>query len=168
MSIPIQKLGWIAGVIDLKGRIVEKNNKARKTRQLVMVVDTKELLVIRELCSLTGTKVELKGRQNVKEWMRRSCIEHCPEPHIHVPDEGPEHGEMPAVARWTLTGAGAAVVLHNVLPFLLTDRPFQEMYEEILSTTPLVGQGSGATLAAINRLKSLGWEIPEEFSEEPS
>lgn len=165
MSIPIQKLGWVAGVLDLKGRVVTKKNKQRATPQFVLMVETKDMAIIRELCSLTGTRVEAKAERKVPEFMRRPCSEHCPEKHEHVHTEGGRDYDwkMPPVARWTATGAAAAVILHNVLPFSLANLGLEVALQALLDQATLTGQGSGATMAAIRRMKELGWELPEKF-----
>jgi hypothetical protein len=155
------KLGWMAGVIDLKGRVTEKDNKLRKSsKQTTMMVETREIHIVRELASLTGTIPETRQRAPLKEWMRRGCTEHCPEQHIHVEDTR----EMPAMARWTISGSALAVVLYNLMPFLITQEEYKELYDRLIKEAPLHGQGSGAVVAAIRRLAYLGWDLPEEFS----
>lgn len=160
--IPIPKLGWMAGVVDLKGRLIYKKNRQRATAQVVLMVESKEFHVIRELGSLTGTRPERKQAQPLKEFMRKGCQEHCPESHVHVNDLGAER-EMPATARWTITGAGMVVVLDNLLPFLMIDRGYTEAMDLVRGLTVLEGQGSGAVLAALNRLHRLGWYLPEDY-----
>jgi hypothetical protein len=160
--LPPIKLGWMAGVIDLKGRLVRKNNKLRKTQQIVLIVETKEQLVIKELGSLTGTSPEQIERRPLKEWMRRGCTEHCPEAHIHVGDEL-EQLFMPPISRWTITGAGMVVVMTNLMPFIQIDRGYSEAIEEVIANTPLTGQGSAAVVSSIRRLSLLGWDLPEDY-----
>src|SRR6185503_19478151 len=104
--LPPMKLGWMAGVIDLKGRLIRKKNKTRATPQVVLIVETKEYMVVKELSSLTGTSPETMDRRPLREWMRKGCSEHCPEAHVHVGDSEYEHLYMPPIARWTITGAG--------------------------------------------------------------
>lgn len=162
MSIPIQKLGWVAGVLDLKGRVVTKKNKQRATPQFVLMVETKDMTIVRELCSLTGTRVEAKAERKMPDWMRRPCIEHCPEKHEHV-HTPPYNWKMPAMGRWTATGAAAAIILHNVLPFSLANLGLEVALHVLVEQTALTGQGSGATMAAIRRMRDLGWELPEKF-----
>lgn len=167
MTIPIQKLGWVAGVLDLKGRVVTKKNKQRATPQFVLMVETKDMAVIRELCSLTGTRVEAKAERRLPEWMRRPCAEHCPEKHehVHANDARPYDWKMPPMGRWTATGAAAAVILYNVLPFSLANLGLEVALQALVDQATLTGQGSGATIAAIRRMKELGWELPEKFEQ---
>lgn len=157
--IPIHDLGWMAGVIDLKGRILVKQNKMRKTRQIVLAVESAERPVIKRLARMTGTNPEYMAQRPLKDWMRRGCNDHCPEAHIHIHDER----EMPPMSRWTITGAGAATVLTTLLPFLATDRGWEDLIKEVLDNTPLTGQGATAVLGSLNRLRELGWDLPEKF-----
>jgi hypothetical protein len=156
MTLPIQQLGWMAGIVDLKGRILRKNNKTRKTIQLVLAVDTKELSIIRKLSELTGTRPELQAAQPRPEFMRRSCLEHCPDKHVHVDDDI----WMPQHARWTITGAGMVVVLSNLLPYLNVDRGWDQAIEDATNQTVFRGPGSGKVKITLFRLKQLGWKLP--------
>lgn len=157
--LPIPKLGWMAGIIDLKGIFLRKNNKMRATPQIVLAVESKQFAIIRELGSLTGTSPELKKQVAKREFMRRGCADHCPEAHVHIGDEG----MLPAIARWTITGAGMAVVLYNLMPFLIMDKPYKEYMDEAIENAPLTGQGSAAVLTSLRRLAMIGWELPEPF-----
>lgn len=160
MAIPVQKLGWMAGIMDLRGRLLVKKNQMRATPQFVLIAETKEVSIIRELSSLTGTKAELQAARPLKDFMRRSCVEHCPEAHVHIEDQD---RMMPRVARWSITGAGMVTVLDNLMPFLMVDRGYPEAIEQVSRDTTLVGQGSGAVLASLRRLRDLGWEIPAPY-----
>lgn len=159
--LPPSTLGWVAGILDLKGRITYKNNKQRATRQIVLSVETKDQRITDRLSTLTGTHPEYQAAQYMPEWMRRGCREHCPENHVHV-HRHPQH--MPAVIRWTITGAGAAILIHNLNPYLLTN--YDTVYNEIIENTKtrLEGQGSGMIWTAIYRLHELGWELPPPYN----
>lgn len=160
--IPDADRAWLAAILDLKGHIIRKNNKTRRTPQLVLMVESAQLRVIERLCALTGQSVEPdknEGRRH-RDWLARGCTEHCPEPHVHH-----EGSPMPPIGRWTATGTAAAVVLHNVIPFMVTDQGLADMKDEILANVVLSGQGSGATKAAIRRLAALGWELPPLIAE---
>ena len=150
----------MAGVVDLKGRLVFKNNRQRATTQVVLMVETKEYAVVRQLSALTGTKPEQRDQRPLKEFMRRGCADHCPEAHVHVQDEQ----VMPAIARWTVTGAGMVVVLDNLMPYLTIDRGYTEAMAQVRSVTTLEGQGSGAVLKSLRRLQEHGWELPEDYA----
>ena len=157
IKIADHQLGWMAGVIDLKGRIIVKHNKQRRTRQLVLVVETQETQVVQELGRMTGTALELKMPRNMPDFMRHGCVEHCPTEHVHV------KSEMPSISRWTVTGSAMAVVVYNLLPFMRNDRGLLKGMQEIFQMTPKSGAGRNAIDQSIKRMAELGWEIPEEL-----
>lgn len=155
-------LAWLAAILDLKGHIIRKNNKTRRTPQLVLMVESAQLRVIERLCTLTGQSVEPirhDGRRH-GDWKQRGCSEHCPEAHVHH-----EGTAMPPIGRWTATGASAAIVLHNVIPFMVTDHGLEAMKDEILGNVVLSGRGSTSTIMAVRRLAALGWELPPLIAE---
>jgi hypothetical protein len=154
-------LAWMAGVLDLKGRVLYKSNQHRRTRQLVLAVETKELGIIRQLCQLTGTKAEQQAAKSSKEWMRRSCTEHCPEAHVHVNDD---KWQLPAIARWTITGAGMVVVYENLKEYLTIDR-YAEAVAEADAFVALDSRGSAQVLGSLQRLRNMGWNLPSRYSQ---
>jgi len=153
-------LGWMAAVIDLKGILLRKRNRSRATPQLVIVVDSRNFDVIRRLAEMTGTNPEAKRIQTLNtDWSRRGCSEHCPEAHVHFTVH------MPDTQRWSVTGVAAAVVLHNLRPYLVSsEKPYDEFTEEALANAVLSGRGSGAVKATLARLIALGWELPAELA----
>src|SRR5277367_299229 len=159
VNIGINNLAWMAAIIDMKGRITRKNNKMRRTPQVVLQVDTKELRVARRLCALTDVA---PGEHEVTStsFARRGCIEHCLEPHIHVDIEHP--WQMPAITRWALTGATAAVILLNIKPYMVTYGDYQADVDLIIENLVTRGQGTGMVRASLDRLRQLGWVIPQE------
>lgn len=163
--IPDAKLAWMTGVLDLKGTIIIKNNRTRKTPQRVLMVESKAASVVGELARLTGGTAEPRKTRERQDWMQRGCVEHCPEPHIGYEDHGPGPWRMPPISRWTITGAGLAVVLHNVIPFMTTDRSMLAAKEGALADLITQGQGVGAVRAAVERLDALGWELPPGMRE---
>lgn len=158
MTLPMYQLGWMAGILDLKGVILRKKNRQRATTQLVLAVETKQIGIIRELGRMTGTTPELQKARKMEPWMRRGCTEHCPEQHVHG---YPQDGGMPAIGRWTITGAAMVVVLSNVMPYIRNDdKGFAEAMQEALGDVVLTGQGRGAIDRALDRLRELGWDVP--------
>jgi hypothetical protein len=153
-------LGWMAGIIDLKGKIYQKKNAQRATPQTVLMVESRHPGIIRKLGSLVGTSPEYMAAKPLKEFMRRGCTEHCLEPHVHVNDDR----VMPTVFRWTCTGVVAAIVLDALEPLLVEDKGFKEHKDEILASVPMEGQGANAVMTAINRMVTLGWPMPEQVS----
>lgn len=166
MSIPVSQLGWMAGILDLKGAIIRKKNKQRNTPQIVLAVETKHLEITQQLGRMTGTAPETQKAQKVSDWMRRGCSAHCPDAHVpgHSHFRPGEVLYMPPISRWTITGAGMAVVFYNVLPFCYNNtKSFAETMEEAIDNTPLTGQGSGMVLKSLRRLDELGWDFPPVY-----
>lgn len=158
MSLPIHQLGWMAGVLDLKGMIIRKKNRSRATPQIVLAVESKHMTIIRELSRMTGTAPELQPAKAGEPWMRRGCVEHCPEQHVHAHKDP----TMPAMGRWTVTGAAMVTVLYNVLPYLRNDtRGFAEAMTESSGDVVKSGAGRAAVDRALQRLSELDWDIPE-------
>ncbi len=152
-------LAWMAGVVDLKGRLTYKKNRSRATRQITLTVDSKEHLVVRRLCSMTGTKPEFRRTSPLSpELLRRNCVEHCPEAHTHV-DNDWQYGSI----RWTITGASMVVVLDDIEPYVTVDRGYQEAINEVLADVSLEGRGSIAVVGSLVRLYELGWTIRQPF-----
>ncbi len=162
--IPPGRLGWMAGIVDLKGRLVYKNNYQRVTMQAVLTVHSKEASVIRALSDLTGTKPDMRTAKPLADFMRRGCGEHCPEPHVHVLGEH-DGIDMPPIGCWTITGAGLVVVLSELMPLLQVDRGWEQIIEDTTAATALDGRGSTQVLASLFRLKSLGWDMPAKFED---
>jgi hypothetical protein len=158
MSIEVAQLAWMAGVVDLKGKITYKKNKTRATtKQVTLYVESVQKPIVDKLARATGTSPELKTRRPRWEgWYRKGCEEHCPEQHIHV--AGSDF--LPA-ARWTLSGAAMAVVLTNLKPYIVQDKGFSEAVEYAFGNMVLYGQGAGMTVTALRRLHALGWELPD-------
>lgn len=157
------KLGWAAAILDLQGHVVQKKNPTRATPQVVLIVDTASVIVVQGLCALTGSNVEMKQQKYKlpQQWKRRACTEHCPEAHVHM------EVSMPLTGRWTVTGVAAAIVLHNLRPYLLTwdAKGWGVAYEQCMDTATLTGQGSGATRPTIARLAGLGWDLPAGWAQ---
>lgn len=156
-----ERLGWMAGIIDLKGRIYTKRNRQRATAQMVLTVDSKEIGVIRALGSMTGTSPELQTATDMPEFMRRNCGQHCPDAHTHV--QAVQY--LPAIGRWTITGASMVVVLSSLMPMLTVDRGYEEAVDVAIKNTKLTGQGSGMVVMGLLRLKDLGWPLPEVYED---
>lgn len=161
--IPDYKLGWVAGVLDYKGTIIRKSNQRRATPQLVLMVESTNVAVVAELSRLTGGEVEPKEDRTPKEWMSRGCKIHCPEAHVH--HEGPGEWHLPPMSRWTITGAGMAIVLHNVISYMVTDKGMQQALDQALANLVTSGRGVGAVRASVTRLAELGWDLPPKIKD---
>ena len=158
----------MAGVLDLKGKFVSKINKSRATPQMTLYVETKAIMIAERLSQLTGVAPGLKEPKPISEFMRRGCDVHCPAPHVHVNnliDKNGDDLEMPRLSRWTITGAGIVVIVHNVAPYLCEENrtSFLAVAEDVRLYTPLAGQGSGAVVSAVRRLAILGWKLPDGY-----
>lgn len=152
------ELAWLAGIVDFKGNVIRKNNKKRATPQIVMYVESADLEIVDKVAELLGlTAVHRNAEErNLDGWTRRGCTEHCPEAHFHI-----DPRKFPVIARATVTGAALAVVLWNLLPYLMSTRiDYATLLHELLLYVPAEGQGRKAVDDAINRLESLGWTIP--------
>jgi len=160
-------LGWAAGIIDFQGHIVKKNNamRARGSVQVTLYVETSLTEIVTKLGQLTATSPEaMKATLRSPDITRKSCIQHCPEAHVHVAYEG---GEMPPQSRWTVGGASAAIVVWNVRDLLVTKKePWDWALAMTLASTRLSGQGSGTAVQAIRRMAAAGWEMPPLFRAE--
>jgi hypothetical protein len=159
MTISMASLGWMAGIIDIKGRLHYKKNQQRATPQAVLTVDSKDMQIVRRLGNLTGTKPEFKNIKAMSDFIRRGCSEHCPEAHFHVGDKE----WIAEISRWTITGSSLVVVLDNLLPYLEIDRGYREAIDEIQKDTTLTGRGSTAVFVGLTRLRDLGWELPVAY-----
>ena len=160
-SVTLTDKAWMAAVIDLKGGIIRKSNKMRKTPQLVLYVNSKDARVALRLSALTGTAPEQHPSPPPEQFMRRNCAEHCITPHVHV---GENPWNMPVVTRWTVTGASAAVILLNLAPFMSTYEDYAGHVAEMVANTVTQGQGAGMVRASVSRLEQLGWDIPPRLA----
>lgn len=159
LPVTAADMAWMAGVIDVKGAVIRKNNKTRRTPQVVLYVQTREERIAVRLSALTGIAPEAHERRLPEQFLRRNCAEHCKVPHVHV-GEGEYPWQMPPTTRWALTGIAAAVVLANLAPFMSTYPDYAEDVVMIVGNFAAAGQGSGAVRKTLLRLKALGWQIP--------
>lgn len=157
MAIPAAQLGWMAGILDMKGKVVVKRNQMRATPQVVLYVESGILTIVRELGRMTGTKPEPKP-MSTAIWHRKGCSEHCEDAHIEV------DSTHKLVSRWTATGVAAAVIIDNLEPYLRDGQELLDAREILFENAVIVGQGAGATIKALLRLEGLGWEIPDQFA----
>lgn len=153
----------MAGILDLRGRVVYKINKTRNhSNQVTLYVESVQIPVIQALSELTGGTPEVKKRNHSKAdgWYRRNCDEHCPEAHVHV-----NPGEFLDAARWTISGSAMSVVLTALQPYLVQDKGFADAIAYGFEHMTLVGQGAAATCTALRRLHGLGWPMPPIIEE---
>lgn len=153
-------MGWMAAVIDLKGKIYEKQNKQRLTPQLVLHVSSKDQRIVERLSKMTGTKPAMRDQREPAEFMRHPCGAHCPEAHQHV-----TKFDMPDSGVWTVTGLAMAIVLWNLRPFMASSYQYTERIEQVLRNTKLNGKGCGSVRTSVQRLIDLGWPLPPHIRE---
>src|SRR6202012_5667472 len=159
--ITAPQMGWMAAVIDIKGKVYTKSNKDRATPQFVLAVSSKDARIIARLGNLTGTQPEMRAMKDAPEFMRHPCVKHCPDAHQHI-----RPWQMPDTGLWTITGLGMAILLWNLKPYMATYYQFSEQVNTVLQNTKPNGKGSGAVRASIRRLAELGWKIPPGIMDE--
>lgn len=157
MALAPTQLAWMAAVIEMRGRVKRIDTPSRRNPQLKLYVNGKHVGVMRRLAELTGTELTIRESRVIESKERRGCTEHCPEPHVH-------YGvEMPSVASWDISGPAAAVVLMGLRPYLTDPGGMQSFVDEVIAQTPKSGRGRAAIDRSINRLRALGWDIPDEL-----
>jgi hypothetical protein len=147
------ELGWMAGVVSIKGRTILKKNKNRNT-QKVIAVRSQRRSIIDRLGVMTDRNVNT-DKPVTRTWDQRGCVTHCPEAHVHHDTSIPETYE------WTVTGISAAIVIYNLMPYLHGDE-WQSFMQAALDDVVKIGPGSGATKASVKRLSEIGWRIPPQ------
>lgn len=156
-KLPVGRLAWAAGVVETRGKIRRVDNPMRKSAQVILQVRTRHLDIVTRLCELTGSTPQWYEPKTIEDKNRRGCAEHCPEPHIHIAPY------LPATGTWAVTGAGAVIVLHNLLPYLCTTTGMQTFMDEVVDGLPDTGRGRYAIELSVARLRRLGWAIPAEL-----
>lgn len=163
MAITVAQRAWMAGVVDLRGRIIYKSNKTRKwSDQVVLYVESVQLPIVNRLSAMTGGNPEMKARNRNRPdgWYRHGCDEHCPTAHVHV-----KGAEFSPAARWTISGSAMSVVLTSLMPYIIQDDGYTEAINYGFKHMKLWGQGAAATVTALRRLEGLGWPIPAIIEE---
>lgn len=148
---------WMAGILDFRGRFANKKAHNRAYRQIVWTVQSQETGVIRRMCQLIGSKPEVIASRPLSEMFRRSCVQHCPEAHVHVDRDGIN---MPGTLRFSVTGTAFVTVHYNLVPYLQVERPYEELVAEVNATATLAGAGANQVLNRLAELRNLGWAIP--------
>jgi hypothetical protein len=148
-------LAWVAGVFDLKHSAIRRAND--HTRRLVLPVQDSDFAIIKRISDLSGSNVTPRTTTTpLPEWMRRACSDHCKDKHI-------VYEALPRRHEWKLNGISAAIILYNVLPYMIHRKDIQlegRMWETI-KTTPYTGGGSTTCRVIIRKLSGLGWGLPD-------
>lgn len=149
-------IAWVAGVFDTKFASIQRTNE-RPGHRLIISIWDQDFRVIAKLGDLTGTKVKPSTEPKpLKEWMSRACGEHCKEKHVLHTVTTPSH-------HWRTTTISAAIILHNVIPYMFHDVYDTDVRRKIADTvegTKYSGSGSSTPRARIKELARLGWELP--------
>ncbi len=160
-QVGIRELAWMAGVLDMKGRVSKIRTATRATPLYRIIVETANIDVSKRLAKYTGTRSTIAEERKMTPMARRNCSEHCPDAHNHVTTR------MPTIGRWDMSGVGAIIVLANLMPYFCSDVAERQAFiDEALKSVPEPDpkrQGWAAVARTINRLYALGWRIPEEL-----
>ncbi len=160
------RLAWMAGVVEMRGKIRVVDNPMRKTLQIRLQVQSQQIHIVQRLCAMTGVEIDSKPVRQIDSADRRGCVEHCPEAHVHGAKT------MPRMGLWAVTGTAAAIVLHNLSEHLHPDTDLSVL-DRYLDAVDLPedwsrpGRGMKAVFDSVNRLRTLGWKIPEPLSRTP-
>lgn len=142
MAEPLN-IPFIAGIIDCRGHI-SINERHEAFPQPSIRVTTKRASILAYLARTTGNRVT----EDIREYTRRPCIDHCDETHQHVVRQS---------SLWT-TGAGkATIILFNIQPYIVSQK------EEVQAALD-VGLEAWSTVRSttIESMRKLGWSIPKE------
>ena len=153
-------LGWLAAIMDAKGKITTKTNPTRNTPQLVLRVCTTDKRIAERLSQLTGTSPEPHEFTRFSgDMIRKGCKEHCPEPHIHV--EEPLES-LPQGTEWRLTGLSMAIVLWNLRKYMTRYPDFAGYVGVAYRNAVTTGRGSGQVRASRETSAGTGVAYPCE------
>lgn len=136
MTLPLAVLAWCGGIIDALGMVRVRETPVG-TALAYVAVSTPVFPIAARLSELTGARVTTVRR----DYTRVGCSEHCEQAHMHV---------LSATARWSLTGARAAVFLAAVQPFVVVQA---EQVAEVLAATA----GAPQKPATARKMQALGW-----------
>lgn len=154
--ITIASLAWMAGVVETRGKIQRVDSPLRKNVMLRLRVQSRHIPLVERLATYTGVLLTYHAEKTLTVRNRKSCADHCPEPHVHV-----EGAELPRMACWAVSGAGAAIVLANLQPYFVDDERITKFVDDVVANLPHHGRGFAAVKSSADRLRTLGWKIPD-------
>jgi hypothetical protein len=138
-----EDLAYMAALIDTMGSLRIRSTP-EGTRLPSVTVSSANARLLQILSEATGTNLIVISRN----YDRRGCSEHCDGPHDHVDS---------TTSRWNITGARATVFLNALVPYM---RIQTDEAEELLS----IGLGAPRKAATAERMRDLGWSLPEEWT----
>lgn len=152
--IPEKDLIWFAGVTDSIGRIHCKNDYNMLTLTFSSSKRPDLAPIIAAMTGVQRTTIQLSEIG----YLRRGCVEHCPEAHIHVP---PRKGRSILLK---MAGARAYTVLWNLYPYL---RVLKSAAEDGMDhyNRESINLSQRAQLT-FRQMLDLGWEIPDDIGSE--
>ncbi len=158
-----QKFAYMAAIIEAKGRIKMLEVEGRASPQLTLRYQSQQVYIVKALCEYTGSEVNITQAKSFNDNKRAGCTEHCPEKHVHYAQH------MPQTAHWQIVGAGAAIVLYNLMPYMAAgdDSPstakFRRFVDVVCAWQPASNRGAYTVKQTVERLHKLGWKIPAEL-----
>ena len=138
-GLDVPTLAYLAAVIDTRG-IIRTRAVAGGELPMVAVHDGNEPM-LRLLGELTGTKVTIVRRA----YSKAGCAQHCKEKHQHV---------QSVSGRWSVCGAKATVLLHNL-------RPYLRFQQGQAADAIAVGTAAPFKPATVDKMRALGWDVPD-------
>jgi hypothetical protein len=144
-EIGLGRLGWLAGIIDLRGYLSDRPTSAADRRLPTLAVtlssqpNGEPSPVVSWLCERTAVTPIRTG----KGFNRSGCGQHCPQPHVHVSN---------TYHRWIVGGAKAVTVLEAVLPFLVVK---QDEARKMIA----LGMDAQIKPAHVEQMRRLGWPV---------
>lgn len=135
----LTSLVWIAAVID--SQAVIRVREAQGVELPMVAVHGPNVRLLQELASATGTKVTITRRN----YSKAGCAEHCPDQHQHIVSQS---------GRWSLSGARATVLLHNIQPYV---RLQVDEVREVLT----LGLTAPFKPATVRKMVEIGWSVPD-------
>jgi len=138
MPITTTDLAYVAAVVDTMANLRERTSSASPLPEVQ--VNCANLPLLAWLEAVTGAKHFPTDR----EYTRHRCAQHCVEPHQHVRSRS---------GRWSVTGARATVLLHNVHPYL-------RLRADEAAALIQLGLAAGWKSNAVEGMLALGWTLP--------
>lgn len=130
---------YLAGVLDARG--IVRVRVAGDTMLPFLGLHTPNLALLGYVAEVTGTKVT----ETRRSYYKVGCSEHCAQKHQHV---------QSVSGRWSVTGARATVVLHNVVPYFILQR---DTAQQVLT----LGLAAPMKAETLVKMEKLGWSIPK-------
>jgi hypothetical protein len=127
--------------------------------QIQIQVSTVNEDFARFVSSLVGLSVTTVSNKKIAGYDRRPCTDHCPNAHEHVPAR-----ILNSTFRIGITGTKAYIFLCGISEYSFRWNSISPVMQEHLSIVRrFSNKGKAKVRLAIDAMKELGWEIPEEL-----